>query len=55
MSKLDVAELERAYQVGLLAVATELSLAGLERLLIPRGIRLLRAPAMQKAATFKTA
>jgi osmoprotectant transport system permease protein len=44
-----------ALLVGLLAVATELSLAGLERLLVPRGIRLLRAPTMQKAATFKTA
>lgn len=44
-----------ALLVGLLAVATELSLAGLEQLLVPRGIRLLRAPAMQKAATFKTA
>lgn len=44
-----------ALLVGLLAVATELSLAGLEWLLVPRGIRLLKAPAMQKAATFKTA
>jgi osmoprotectant transport system permease protein len=44
-----------ALLVGLLAVATELSLAGLEWLLVPRGIRLLRAPGMQKAATFKTA
>jgi osmoprotectant transport system permease protein len=44
-----------ALLVGLLAVATELSLAGVEWLLVPRGIRLLRAPAMQKAATFKTA
>jgi len=44
-----------ALLVGLLAVATELSLAGLEQLLVPRGIRLLRAPTLQKAATFKTA
>jgi osmoprotectant transport system permease protein len=44
-----------ALLVGLLAVATELSLAGLEWLLVPRGIRLLRLPTMQKAATFKTA
>jgi osmoprotectant transport system permease protein len=44
-----------ALLVGLLAVATELSLAGVEWLLVPRGIRLLRAPTMQKAATFKTA
>jgi osmoprotectant transport system permease protein len=44
-----------ALLVGLLAVATELSLAGLEWLLIPRGIRLLRAPALRKTTTFKTA
>jgi osmoprotectant transport system permease protein len=44
-----------ALLVGLLAVATELSLAGLEGVLVPRGIRLLKAPATQRAATFKTA
>lgn len=44
-----------ALLVGLLAVATELSLAGLEWLLLPRGIRSLRAPSLPKAATFKTA
>lgn len=44
-----------ALLVGLLAMATELSLSGLERVLVPRGIRLLKAPVMHKAATFKTA
>jgi osmoprotectant transport system permease protein len=44
-----------ALLVGVLAVATELSLSGLERVLVPRGIRLLKAPAMQRATTFKTA
>jgi osmoprotectant transport system permease protein len=44
-----------ALLVGLLAVATELSLAGLERVLVPRGIRLLKAPTIRGAATFKTA
>jgi osmoprotectant transport system permease protein len=44
-----------ALLVGLLAMATELSLSGLERLLVPRGIRLLRAPVIQRATTFKTA
>ena len=34
-----------AILVGLLAIATELTLAGVERLLVPRGIRLLRSPA----------
>jgi osmoprotectant transport system permease protein len=44
-----------AVLVALLAVATELSLAGLQEVLVPRGIRLLKAPVAQKAATFKTA
>jgi osmoprotectant transport system permease protein len=44
-----------ALLVALLAMATELSLSGLERVLVPRGIRLLKAPVMHKAATFKTA
>jgi len=44
-----------ALLVALLALATELSLAGLERVLVPRGIRLLRAPAVQRATTFKSA
>jgi osmoprotectant transport system permease protein len=44
-----------AILVALLALATELALAGAERLLVPRGIRLLRAPTAQRAATFKVA
>jgi osmoprotectant transport system permease protein len=44
-----------AVLVALLALATEISLAGVERLLVPRGIRLLRAPVAQKATTFKSA
>ena len=44
-----------AILVALLAMATELSLSGLERLLIPRGIRLLKAPAASRATTFKVA
>ncbi len=44
-----------AILVALLALATELALSGLERLLVPRGIRLLRAPVPQRAAAFKTA
>ncbi len=44
-----------AILVGLLALATELSLSGVERLLTPRGIRLLRVPADRRATAFKTA
>jgi osmoprotectant transport system permease protein len=44
-----------AILVALLALATELALGGVERLLVPRGIRLLRAPAARRAATFKVA
>jgi len=44
-----------ALLVALLALATEFSLAGLERALVPRGIRLLRAPIAQRATTFKSA
>jgi osmoprotectant transport system permease protein len=44
-----------AVLVALLALATELSLSGVERLLAPRGIRLLKAPAAQNAHTFKAA
>jgi len=44
-----------ALLVALLALATEFSLAGLERVLVPRGIRLLRAPIPQRATTFKSA
>lgn len=43
-----------AILVALLALATEFGLAGLERLLIPRGIRLLSTPAA-KRVTFKAA
>ena len=44
-----------AVLVGLLALFTELSLSGVERLLVPRGIRLLTAPAARRATAFKTA
>ena len=44
-----------ALLVALLALATELTLSGVERLLVPRGIRLLRAPIARRATTFKTA
>jgi osmoprotectant transport system permease protein len=44
-----------AILVALLALATDLSLSGVERLLVPRGIRLLTAPKMRQARTFKVA
>ena len=44
-----------AILVALLALATDLSLSGVERLLVPRGIRLLMAPKMRRANTFKVA
>jgi osmoprotectant transport system permease protein len=44
-----------AVLVGLLALATELLLIGLERLLVPRGMRLLKAPAGLRATALKTA
>lgn len=44
-----------ALLVALLALATEGSLWAAERVLVPRGIRLLRAAAPRPAATFKTA
>jgi osmoprotectant transport system permease protein len=44
-----------AVLVGLLALATELSLVGLERVLVPRGIRLLKAPLALRATTLKAA
>lgn len=44
-----------AVLVALLALATELSLGGLERLVTPRGIRLLRVRATRPATAFKTA
>jgi len=43
-----------AVLVALLALATEAGLAGLERVLVPRGIRLLSAPATRRVV-FKTA
>ena len=44
-----------AVLVALLAFATEVGLAGVQRLLVPRGIRLLNAPASTRATTFKVA
>ena len=44
-----------AVLVGALALATELSLSGVERLLVPRGIRLLRAPTARRATPIKAA
>ncbi len=44
-----------AVLVAALAMATELSLSGVEQLLVPRGIRLLQARVVQRATTFKTA
>jgi osmoprotectant transport system permease protein len=44
-----------AILVALLALATELALAGAQRVLVPRGIRLLRAPTTRSATTFKVA
>jgi osmoprotectant transport system permease protein len=48
-------EFAGAVLVALLALATEVSLWALEQLLVPRGIRLLRAPQARRATTFKTA
>jgi osmoprotectant transport system permease protein len=44
-----------ALLVAALALSTEVLLAGLQRVLVPRGIQLLKAPAVQRASTFKTA
>jgi len=44
-----------AILVALLALATDGVLAGVQRLLVPRGMRLLNAPATTRAATFKVA
>src|SRR5213594_1310710 len=44
-----------ALLVAALAVATELLLAGLQRLLVPRGIRLLSAPISHRVTTAKVA
>ena len=48
-------EFAGAILVGILALATEVSLLGVERLLVPRGLRLLKQPASRRATTFKTA
>lgn len=44
-----------AILVALLAVATEITLAGVERLLTPRGIRLVRVPANRRTVSIKSA
>lgn len=44
-----------AILVALLALTTELFLSALERVLVPRGLRSLKAPALRRATTFKTA
>ena len=44
-----------AVLVALLALATDVSLGGVQRLLVPRGMRLLNAPVSSRAATFKVA
>lgn len=44
-----------ALLVAALALATEVSLSTLERVLVPQGIRLMTAPALRRAATFKVA
>jgi osmoprotectant transport system permease protein len=44
-----------AVLVALLALGTELSLSGLERLLVPPGIRLLKTPAAPRGTSFKAA
>ena len=44
-----------ALLVAALALATELLLAGLQRLLVPRGIRLLSSPATRRVITAKVA
>jgi osmoprotectant transport system permease protein len=48
-------EFAGAVLVAVLALATEVTLWGVEQLLVPRGIRLLRAPAAARVRTFKTA
>ncbi len=44
-----------AVLVALLALATEISLSAVERMLVPRGIRLLKARPSPRAAVFKIA
>jgi osmoprotectant transport system permease protein len=48
-------EFAGALLVAALALVTEVSLWALEQALVPRGIRLLRAPVAARARTFKTA
>jgi osmoprotectant transport system permease protein len=48
-------EFAGALLVATLALATEASLWALQQLLVPRGIRLLKAPSSRRATTFKTA
>lgn len=44
-----------ALLVAALALATELLLAGLQRLLVPRGLRLIKTPAVERATSVKAA
>ena len=44
-----------AVLVAMLAMTTEVSLSAVERLLVPRGIRLQRGPTAPRATAFKTA
>jgi osmoprotectant transport system permease protein len=44
-----------ALLVAALALATELLLAGLQRMIVPRGLRLLKTPVAQRTSSFKTA
>ena len=44
-----------AILVAALALLTEVALAGLERLIVPRGIRLLRRPTSRRATVYKAA
>jgi osmoprotectant transport system permease protein len=44
-----------AFLVAALALATELLLAGLQRMLVPQGLRLLKVPTSRRATSFKTA
>src|SRR5437764_9853370 len=55
-AQLDYAKLiAGALLVAMLALVTELGLSGLERLLVPRGIRRLMATKLRPATTFKVA
>jgi osmoprotectant transport system permease protein len=48
-------EFAGALLVAVLALATEVSLWGVQQLLVPRGIRLLKVPSSRTATAFKTA